>query len=233
MTARRCIPLFAAAAWLLLSAAAPPVSFTPEAPRFARATEAYRALWAAEGARMAAALEAGTGLALPDAPVEVIVYEGASWAGMGGRPMRLRASYSEDEKRAALVHELGHRLIAGLPRDPAVDEHRTLFLFLYDVWTGLYGSDFADRMVRVERGRRGLYDYDAAWTWALAMTREERHTRFQALRLLGQRQTPKRDSTGLRHLYRARLSEPPFWRFLRRSRTERHAASLFLHRPRP
>lgn len=180
MTARR--PIFAAAAWVLLAAAAAPVAFTPESPRFERAADAYRALWAAEGARMIAALEAETGLEFPAAPIPVIVYEGPSWAGLGGRPMRLRASYSDDEKKAALVHELGHRLIIGMPRDPAIDEHRTLFLFLHDAWSALYGADFADRMVRVERRRRGLYDYDAAWTWALAMTREERRARLLALR---------------------------------------------------
>jgi hypothetical protein len=171
----------AAIAWTLLCAVAPPVAFAPESPRFARAAEAYRALWAAEGDRMAAALEAETGLAFPAAPIHVVVYEGPSWAGLGGRPMRLRASYSQDEKRAALVHELGHRLIIGLPRDPAMDEHRTLFLFLYDAWTALYGQAFADRMVRIERRRRGIYDYDAAWTWALAMSRNERRARLRVL----------------------------------------------------
>ena len=28
---------------------------------------------------------------------------------------------------------------------------------------------------------RRLYDYDAAWTWALSMTREERQARLRAL----------------------------------------------------
>jgi hypothetical protein len=60
--------------------------------------------------------------------------------------------------------------------------HRTLFLFLYDAWTDLYGQAFADEMVAIERERRGYYDYDAAWTWALAMTREERQARLRALR---------------------------------------------------
>ena len=50
------------------------------------------------------------------------------------------------------------------------------------MWGALYGRDFADRMVRVKRRRRGLYDYDAAWTWALAMTPEQRRARLRALR---------------------------------------------------
>jgi len=29
---------------------------------------------------------------------------------------------------------------------------------------------------------KGLYDYDTAWTWALAMTREQRQARLAALR---------------------------------------------------
>jgi hypothetical protein len=33
-------------------------------------------------------------------------------AGNANTPMRLRASYNADTKRSALVHELGHRLIA-------------------------------------------------------------------------------------------------------------------------
>jgi len=176
------------AAALLLAAAAPPVTFRAEAPRFERATETYRAIWAAQGARMIAALEAETGLAFPDAPIEVIIFEGMSSSGLRDQPMRLRASYDDDVKTATLVHELGHRLIERLPRDPAIDEHRTLFLFLYDVWTDLYGQAFADRMVSIERGRRVSYDYDAAWTWALSMSRGERNLRFQALRLLGERQ---------------------------------------------
>ncbi len=63
-----------------------------------------------------------------------------------------------------------------------MDDHRVLYLFLYDVWTRLYGRAFADRMVAIERRIPGRYSYDAAWTWALSMTREERRARLRALR---------------------------------------------------
>ena len=62
-----------------------------------------------------------------------------------------------------------------------VDDHRLLYLFLYDAWTDLYGSAFADRMVRIER-RIGPA-YDAAWDWALSMTREDRQRRLRELRV--------------------------------------------------
>jgi hypothetical protein len=178
----RAAALFAAlGSWLLLCAAGPPMTFTPGAPRFAGETAAYREIWAREGPRIVAALEAATGLAFPAAPIEATVAAGPPMTAYDGRTMRLRAGYSEPYKRATLVHELGHRLSFLLPRDSELDDHRLLYLFLYDVWTDLYGRAFADRMVSIERRIPGRYDYNAAWTWALSMTREERQARLRAL----------------------------------------------------
>jgi len=182
MNARRGKCLVALGCWALTCAAAPPVSFVPTEPRFAAAAADYRAIWDSDGARIAAVLEAATGLTFPQTPLEMIVHEGAPMTAYDGRTIRLRAGYSPAYKRATLVHELGHRLSFLLPRDGELDDHRLLYLFLYDVWTDLYGQDFADRMVAIERRIPGRYDYDAAWTWALAMTRTERQARLLALR---------------------------------------------------
>lgn len=95
--------------------------------------------------------------------------------------MKLRASYPPDVKKATLIHELGHRLLAGIPKTNEIDEHRILFLVLYDIWEKLYGKDFADRMVEVEKKRRGRYDYESAWKWVLVMSKEERAAKFKAL----------------------------------------------------
>ena len=132
---------------------------------------------------MAAAMERVTGLTFPPGPIDVIVSEGRPMTAYDGRTIRLRAGYSPAYKKATLVHELGHRLALALPRDGGLDDHRLLYLFLYDVWTDLYGRAFADRMVSIERRIRNGYDYDAAWTWALAMTRGERQARIRALRV--------------------------------------------------
>jgi hypothetical protein len=169
--------------WASLCAAAPPLSFVPQQPRFAAAADEYRRIWEADGARIVAALEAATGLDFPATPIEMIVRDGAPMTSYGGRTIRLRAGYSPLYKKATLVHELGHRLSFLLPRTAELDDHRLLYLFLYDVWTDLYGRQFADRMVSIERRIPGRYDYDAAWTWALAMTRAERRARLRALRL--------------------------------------------------
>src|SRR5437016_5391143 len=119
-----------------------------------------------------------TNLQFRSAPVRVVVYEGTSFSGDERRPMQLRASYPSNTKKATLVHELGHRLIGSLALPPNFEEHPTIFLFVYDVWTTLWGKEFADAEVIVESGRRGLYDYEGAWKAALGMTASERAAKF-------------------------------------------------------
>ena len=164
----------------LLAAASPPLAFVPVGERFAPAADEYRRIWHAEGARIVAALEEAAGIEFPPAPIEALVGDTPPMTAYDGRTMRLRARYSPTYKTATLVHELGHRLSFLLPREAGLDDHRLLYLFLYDAWTDLYGADFADRMVAIERriGRR----YADAWDWALAMSRDERRARLRALR---------------------------------------------------
>lgn len=160
--------------------AAPPVGFTPVHPRFEPAAAEYRGLWDHEGRRIAAALERSAGLAFRPAPIAAIVSEGRPMTAFDGLTIRLRASYSADYKKATLVHELGHCLALALRDRAGLDDHRLLYLFLYDAWTDLYGPAFAGRMASIER-RIGP-DYDSAWSWALAMTREQRQARLAELR---------------------------------------------------
>jgi hypothetical protein len=87
-------------------------------------------------------------------------------------------SYPANTRKATLVHELGHRLIATVGRED-VEDHPILFLFLYDVWIDLWGNEFADVEVQVESRRRGLYDYESAWKTALSMTPAERASKFR------------------------------------------------------
>jgi hypothetical protein len=158
------------------------LNFSPESERFAEATKQYQGIWNAEGSKMIEAMERVTGLRFLETEIAVIVFEGASSSGFGAKPMKLRASYPEEVKKATLIHELGHRLNGQLKNRPKeIDEHRILFLYLYDVWTKLYGRDFADRMVEVEKRRKGLYDYEAAWNWALSLSEEERAARFKEI----------------------------------------------------
>jgi hypothetical protein len=155
------------------------MTFTPQDQTFASAAEEYRRLWVDEGSRIVDAMERGSGLLFLENHVNVIVFEGVSQSGGGSRPMYLRASYPADVKKATVVHELGHRLIAQLTLRPSdLDEHRVLDLLLYDVWESLWGKDFADQQVIVESGRTGVYDYAAAWRWALSLSKAQRASRF-------------------------------------------------------
>ena len=163
----------------LLAAEKVNLTFTPQDQTFAAAAEAYRLLWEDEGAKIVEAMERGSGLKFVEHDIKAVIFEGASSSGFGATPMQLRASYPADVKKATLVHELGHRLMAQLRKRPAdLDEHRILFLYLYDVWESLWGKAFADDQVTVESGRKGLYDYETAWKWARSIGKEERAARF-------------------------------------------------------
>jgi hypothetical protein len=160
----------------------PVLTFTSIDRPTAAAMAEYRQLWCTEGSRITTAMEKVTGHRYPAGAVEVLVGNGTPMTAFGGRKMSLKASYPLYYKRATLVHELGHRLAFTMPRTADLDEHRLLYLFLYDVWADLYGQEFADRMVTIEKGIEGRYDYAAAWNWALAMTRGERQARLAGLR---------------------------------------------------
>lgn len=179
----RCPPqLLALPAMLLLASTAPSVTFTPLEPHFAGSADYYRQLWDAEGARIVAALERESGLTFPDRPLEIILRDGRPMTGAGCSMIRLRADATGPHATGTLVHELGHCLAAALQPTAGIDEHRLLYLFLYDVWTVLYGRDFADEMLRIERQIPSAYDYSAAWDWALAMTYDQRQARLRTLR---------------------------------------------------
>lgn len=160
----------------------PTLAFDPINKAAAPAADEYRQLWCTEGAQIMAAMERVTGFPYPGGAVEVLVANGTPMTAFGGRSMSLKASYPRYYKRATLVHELGHRLAFTMPRTADVDEHRLLYLFLYDVWSDLYGKAYADRMVDIERRITGRYDYAGAWDWALGMTRGERQARLLELR---------------------------------------------------
>jgi len=155
------------------------LTFVPQSDSFAAAAREYERIWAEDGARVVRAMEAAAGLRFRDTAVRVIVFEGVSESGYRDAvPMRMRASYPPDTKRATLVHELGHRLQEGFFRRDE-EEHGPLFLWLYDAWVALYGREFADAQVAVERRRRG--PYPKAWDDALALSAADRAARWRAI----------------------------------------------------
>jgi hypothetical protein len=45
----------------------------------------------------------------------------------------------------------------------------------------LYGHSFAGRMVDVEKKRKGIYDYETAWNWALSFSAEDRAAKLKVI----------------------------------------------------
>ena len=160
------MPLFSAL-WIAVAlvtdqgqAARVAIQFEPQSPTeaFVKAATEYDALWKTEGARMVEAMERISGVRFEERKIKAIIYEGTSFSGSGDRPMQLRASYPAEVKKATLIHELFHRMLGRVKTTSEIDEHRKLFLVLYDTWVALYGKAFADRNVEVESQRKGLYD---------------------------------------------------------------------------
>ena len=169
------------------------LTFSPESEKYEQATAEYQAIWTSEGKKIIEAMESVSGLKFTEKDVRVIVYEGVSWSGFRDKPMKLRASYPTDIKKATLVHELGHRLLVQvrIPEGKQLDAHKVLFLILYDIWEKLYGREFADHAVEVEKKRKGIYDYESAWQWALSLTKEARAAQFKELREFTEKGTPR------------------------------------------
>jgi hypothetical protein len=152
------------------------VVFQPDSDPYSEAAREYESIWAREGPAITAAMETASGLKFEDREVRAMVLEVSSDSGYKEKPMHLRASYPLDTKKATLIHELGHRLEADLFH-LGEDDHKYLFLWIYDVWTKLYGREFADAQVAVERQRGRMYP--AAWDFALSFTVEQRAAKWK------------------------------------------------------
>lgn len=159
------------------------LNFYPERDDRALAVAAaeYERIWGEDGPAFLKALKGKTGLSFVEGELNALVYEGISRS----HPLILRASYSSDVKAAVLVHELGHRLLAGnsvIPEpgeDFHLNAHKLLDLFLFDVYLELFGEQRAQEAVAWESGLRE--SYRDAWRWALEFSEAGRAKRFATL----------------------------------------------------
>ena len=147
------------------------------------ATREYEKIWQEESKKIIEAFEKVGRLKFLENEIKVIVYEGISRSGMNeSDPMRLRASYSSDIKKATLIHELGHRFLFRFDnKKQNFDDHQILFLILYDIWTELYGREYADHQVLIESARKGVYDYEKTWKWAIDLGKKKRAKMFKQI----------------------------------------------------
>jgi hypothetical protein len=143
--------------------------FSPKAPRFAQAANEYSRIWSVDGKRIERALEHATGATLGKQQIRVVVYEAISYSGSASEPMVLRASYPEPVKRAALVHELTHRYLDLLSLEGScfADIHEVVDLVLIQVWSDLWGREFAENQTAVEMSLSARYK--RAWVDVLVL----------------------------------------------------------------
>ena len=159
------------------------IDFVPEnsSLELIKATKEYQKIWKKEGKRIIGKMEAISGLNFGEKEIKAIVFEGVSHSGRANvSPMKLRASYQNDLKKAALIHELGHRLLSGHGvKSKGLSSHQILYLILYDIWRDLYGKEFADQQVEIESRRKNpVAPYRESWQWALSKSRVERKKAF-------------------------------------------------------
>jgi hypothetical protein len=153
----------------------PPIVFHPAGDSLAESAAAYDALWRAEGARMARALERASGLAFEpdDRPLRAVVDARAAPRGWFDRSY-LPPRTSRDERRAALLHELGRQLQGRLFFFDE-DDHPALHLWLHQAAADAYGRDFARAQEAAERER-------APGGWDGGATRSDRLRDWAQLR---------------------------------------------------
>ena len=142
------------------------IKFHPDNENFTEAVKKYQEIWDKYGIDIIETLEKVSGLTFKEKFINAIIFEGISHS----HPLSLRASYSEDVKRGALVHELAHRLF-NKKTSNSLEAHKLINDTLYKVWVLLYGKEFADTMVRVESERAPMYK--EAWDWTFANKKEQ------------------------------------------------------------
>jgi hypothetical protein len=151
------------------------VSFEPLTAADQWDARTYRAIWKESGPQIVAAFEAVTCLPFAEPAVSAVIANDVSHSGGPDHAMQLRATYSLAQKRATLVHELGHRHLWQLAkRIDGIDGHMTLFLVLDRVWARVWGEQFAAERIRGESEWLAEYDYGKAWRWAQSLTHTER-----------------------------------------------------------
>ena len=167
----------------------PALRFFAADPQHGEFADSARKLWQVDGSRVIAALQAASGLRFRDQEITVIMRGATASSGAAGNPnspLRLDLRYPI---LMSLTHELGHRLNAQLTHLPpelksghgGLDAHKLLYLYLYEVWVQLYGTQTADTWRDTERGWADLgYEFiRTAWDWAMALGPEGRARKFR------------------------------------------------------
>jgi len=155
------------------------ISFHPESDilDFSKACKEYENIWESDGRRIIEVWEKLTGLTFKEGKINAIVFKGISHS----VPLSLRYDLDFDRKKAILVHELGHRILSNRVtqiENSSLENHKTLFLILFDVLMELYGKDFTNSTIEWDK-KLPREEYRLAWEWALSFNDSDRKGEFK------------------------------------------------------
>jgi len=145
---------------------------------FSEAISEYQEIWRTLGERITLAWESTTGLKFSETYLNATIFHRPSFS----HPLSLNARPDFERKKSILTHELGHRILykRTVQTDySSLENHKTLFLVLFDVFTKVYDEDFANRAVEWDRQSTNPI-YGQAWDWALTYSKEERLQIFES-----------------------------------------------------
>lgn len=146
---------------------------------FSKAVTEYETIWQSHGEKMIKAWQDATGFVFVEKEIIVTIFEGPSSAWPA---MKLRASYSYDQKKSTFTHELGHVLLYShkITKKSSLENHKELFLIFIDILRELYGDQFTKETIEYESSLSLVYK--EAWDFALSFkTKEERQKKFKEM----------------------------------------------------
>ncbi len=147
----------------------------------------YQGIWESDGCRIMAALRKFSGLEFEEDFINVLV---CNQRKSQSHPLLLGADLDLDGKRCTLMHELGHRIMYKKRNlnhvhdvKDSFETHVHLNLFLYDAWAEVYGKEFADKSVAMEKRIVPVDDrvYGPAWDKVLPMSLSDRQSEIRKI----------------------------------------------------
>lgn len=148
----------------------------------------YQQFWDANEAQIKESFYRHTGLRFRQQIITVHVHNGYwSRAGVQGVPMRLTCHFGKNTGPGiVLLHELAHRLLMGhdiAPSGVAANRtytyHRQIDLFLFDIWSDIFGETLAVQAVEAEQAIS--FAYEVAWDWALGKSSSQRQATLKRI----------------------------------------------------
>jgi Glu-tRNA(Gln) amidotransferase subunit E-like FAD-binding protein len=154
------------------------INFFPECdiPRFVEGAEVYKQIWDTDGEKITETIERISRFQFRADVYNAIILDNKPSASY---PLILLSSYTLEQKKATLIHELTHKVLrrTDAMKESELENHKVMDLILYEIWTDVYGEDFAKSAVEGEQIWSDIYT--KAWDYALAFTKEQRKEEYK------------------------------------------------------